>query len=217
MTAEVKRIALDRRVCVVRPDRIDIRPERAAIIGPFIGLVIAGVLFTGIALYSDDLSVYILAVMLLGAVLLTPFAGMGFVYSLIGVAVVIEQKKQSVRFHQGVMGLGVGTYELAPFWKIDHIEIEDFDMGEVILIRPPLEMRIWDIVLVKTSGKRLPIAQVMAPANNDLIDEAWDRAVDVAEAIGEMVGKPVVITAEVEGTAEAEAGAPGPLPLTDAP
>ena len=57
MTAEVKRIALDRRVCVVRPDRIDIRPERAAIIGPFIGLVIAGVLFTGIAIYSDDLSV----------------------------------------------------------------------------------------------------------------------------------------------------------------
>ena len=112
-----------------------------------------------------------------------------------------------MRFHQGVMGLGVGTYELAPFWKIDHIEIEDFDMGEVTLVRPPLEMRIWDIVLVKTSGKRLPIAQVMAPANNDLIDEAWDRAVDVAEAIGEMVGKPVVITAEVEGTAEAEAEA----------
>ena len=217
MTAEVKRIALDRRVCVVRPDRIDIRPERAAIIGPFIGLVIAGVLFTGIALYSDDLSVYLLAVMLLGAVLLTPFAGMGFVYSLIGVAVVIEQKKQSVRFHQGVMGLGVGTYELAPFWKIDHIEIEDFDMGEVTLIRPPLELRIWDIVLVKTSGKRLPIAQVMAPANNDLIDEAWDRAVDVAEAIGQMVGKPVVITAEVERGDEADADAPGGLPLTDAP
>ena len=217
MTAEVKRIALDRRVCVVRPDRIDIRPERAAIIGPFIGLVIAGVLFTGIALYSDDLSVYILAVMLLGAVLLTPFAGMGFVYSLIGVAVVIEQKKQSVRFHQGVMGLGVGTYELAPFWKIDHIEIEDFDMGEVTLIRPPLELRIWDIVLVKTSGKRLPIAQVMAPANNDLIDEAWDRAVDVAEAIGQMVGKPVVITAEVERGVGADAEAPGQLPLTDAP
>jgi hypothetical protein len=217
MTAEVKRIALDRRVCVVRADRIDIRPERAAIIGPFIGLVIAGVLFTGIALYSDDLSVYILAVMLLGAVLLTPFAGMGFVYSLIGVAVVIEQKKQSVRFHQGVMGLGVGTYELAPFWKIDHIEIEDFDMGEVTLIRPPLELRIWDIVLVKTSGKRLPIAQVMAPANNDLIDEAWDRAVDVAEAIGEMVGKPVVITAEVERGDGADAEAPDQLPLTDAP
>ena len=209
MTDEVKRIALDRRVCVVREGRIDIRPERAAIIGPFIGLVIAGALFVAIAMYSNDLSVYILAPMLLGAVILTPFSGMGFLYSLIGAAVVIETAKQSVRFHQGVLGLGLGTVELVPFWKVDHIEVEDWDMGEVTLgVRPPLELRAWDIILVKVSGKRLPLAQVMAAANNDLIDEAWDRAVDAAEAIGAMVGKPVVITAEVEGTAEADAAAP---------
>jgi hypothetical protein len=40
------------------------------------------------------------------------------------------------------------------------------------------------------------------------VDEAWDRAIDAAEAIGAIVGKPVVITAEVEGTAEADAAAP---------
>ncbi len=209
MSTETKRIALDRRVCVVREGRIDIRPERAAIIGPFIGLVIAGALFAAIAAYSNDLSVYVLAPMLLGAVILTPFSAMGFVYSLIGAAVVIETAKQSVRFHQGVLGLGLGTVELAPFWKIDHIEVEDWDMGEATIgTRAPFELRAWDIILVKVSGKRLPIAQVMAPANNDLVDEAWDRAIDAAEAIGAMVGKPVVITAEVEGTAEADAAAP---------
>jgi len=209
MTDEVKRIALDRRVCVVREGRIDIRPERAAIIGPFIGLVIAGGLFAMIAMYSNDLSVYVLAPMLLGAVILTPFSGMGFLYSLIGAAVVIETAKQSVRFHQGVLGLGLGTVELVPFWKVDHIEVEDWVTGEVTIGgRAPFELRAWDILLVKVSGKRLPLAQVMAAANNDLIDEAWDRAVDAAEAIGAMVGKPVVITAEVEGTAEADAAAP---------
>ena len=142
MTTETRRIALDRRVCVVSEGRIDIRPERAAIIGPFIGLVIAGALFASIAAYSNDLSVYILAPMLLGAVILTPFSAMGFVYSLIGAAVVIETAKQSVRFHQGVLGLGLGTVELVPFWKVDHIEVEDWDMGEATIgTRAPIELR----------------------------------------------------------------------------
>lgn len=208
MASETKRIPLDRRVCVVREGRIDIRPERSAIIGPLIGLLIAGALFAAIVMFSDSLSVYVLALMLLGAVVLTPFSAMGFIYSLIGAAVVIEKAKQSVRFHQGVLGLGLGTVELVPFWKVDHIEVEDWDMGEVTIGgRAPFELRAWDIILVKVSGKRLPIAQVMAPANNDLVDEAWDRALDAAEAIGAMVGKPVVITAEIEGTAQAEADA----------
>lgn len=213
MASETERIPLDRRVCVIREGRIDIRPERAAIVGPFIGLVIAVALFSAIAAYSNDLSVYVLAPMLLGAVVLTPFSAMGFIYSLIGAAVVIEAAKQSVRFHQGVLGLGLGTVELVPFWKVDHIEVEDWDMGEITIgRRAPFELRAWDIILVKVSGKRLPIAQVMAPANNDLVDEAWDRALDAAEAIGAMVGKPVIITAEVEGTAEADSAA-----LADAP
>ncbi len=209
MSNEIRRIPLDRRVCVVREGRIDIRPERAAIIGPLIGLVIAAALFAAMALFSNSLSVYLLAPMLLGAVILTPFSAMGFIYSLIGAAVVIEAAKQSVRFHQGVLGLGLGTVELVPFWKVDHLEVEDWDMGEVTIgRRAPIEFRAWDIILVKVSGKRLPIAQVIAPANNDLIDEAWDRAIDAAEAVGAMAGKPVVITAEVEGTAEADAAAP---------
>ncbi len=209
MPTDTRRIPLDRRVCVVRDGRIDIRPERAAVIGPLIGLVIAAALFAAMALFSNSLSVYLLAPMLLGAVILTPFSAMGFIYSLIGAAVVIETAKQSIRFHQGVLGLGLGTVELVPFWKVDHIEVEDWDMGEVSVgPRAPIEFRAWDIILVKVSGKRLPIAQVIAPANNDLIDEAWDRAIDAAEAIGAMAGKPVVITAEVEGTAEADAAAP---------
>ena len=209
MSSETRRIPLDRRVCLVREGRIDIRPERAALIGPLIGLIIAGSLFAAIALLSNSLSVYVLTPMLLGAVILTPFSAMGFIYSLIGAAVVIETAKQSVRFHQGVLGLGLGTVELVPYWKVDHIEVEDWDMGEVTMgPRAPVELRAWDIILVKVSGKRLPIAQVIAPANNDLIDEAWDRAIDAAEAIGAMVDKPVVITADVEGTVEAEATSP---------
>jgi len=36
----------------------------------------------------------------------------------------------------------------------------------------------------------------------DLLDEGFDRALDAAEAMGALVGKPVVITAAVEERAE---------------
>ncbi len=217
MTEQVKRIPLDRRVCVIREGRIDLRPERGAIIGPAIGLIIGAAIFAAIVLFAEDLALGILAVMLLLAVTITPLSAMGFVYSFIGAAVIVEKSKQSVRFQQGVMGLGLGTYELVPFWKIKHIEVEDFSLGEVPpgRIRPPLDLRAWDIVLVKESGKRLPIGQVVSGNSKDLVDEGFDRALDAAEAISAMVEKPVVITAEVEEPVEetevdADLGAPSP-------
>jgi hypothetical protein len=213
MSEQAKRIPLDRRVCVVREGRIDLRPERGAVVGPAIGLVVGAILFASIVMFAEELPLWVLAVMLLGAVVITPLSAMGFVYSFIGAAVVVEKSKQSVRFQQGVMGLGIGTYELVPFWKIKQIEVEDYSLGEVApgRIRPPLDLRAWDITLVKESGKRLPIGQVISGNTNDLIDEAFDRALDAAEAIGAMVEKPVVVTAEVEPAPEAE-----PTPETEA-
>jgi hypothetical protein len=205
----------------VRDGRIDLRPERAAIIGPAIGLVVGAIIFASIVLFAEDLPLLVLAFMLLAAVTITPLSAMGFVYSFIGAAVVVETSKQSVRFQQGVMGLGIGTYELVPFWKIKHIEVEDYSLGEVPpgRIRPPLDLRAWDITLVKESGKRLPIGQVVSGNTNDLIDEGFDRALDAAEAIAAMVEKPVVITAMVESAEAPEAvnDAADSEPLTDAP
>jgi len=211
MIEQAKRIPLDRRVCVVREGRIDLRPERGAIIGPAIGLAVSGALFASLVLFAEDLPLWLLAIMLLGAVTLTPFSAMGFVYSVIGAAVVVEKAKQSVRFQQGVMGLGLGTFELVPFWKIDRIEVEDCALGDTPpgRIRPPLDLRAWDIVLVKTSGKRLPIAQVISANSNDLVNEGFDRALDAAEAIAALVEKPVVITAEVEAPAASAEDAMG--------
>jgi len=212
MTAEVKRVPLDRRVCVVREDRIDLRPERGAVIGPLLGLAISIGLFVAIALFANDLPVGVLALMLIPGVILAPFSAMGLVYSLIGAAVVVEKAKQSVRFQQGVLGLGLGTVELVPFWKVDRIQVEDLQLGEVTPRGPPppLDLRGWDVVLVKTSGKRLYIAQVLAANTPDLIDEGFARALDAAEAIAGMAGRPMVITAATEDEAAAtEAALPG--------
>jgi len=206
MSDEARRIPLDRRVCIVREGRIDLRPERGAVIGPLIGLSLSGAIFAAIVLFANDLSVTVLALMLIPCVILTPLSGMGLVYSLIGAAVVVEAAKKSVRFQQGVLGLGLGTAELVPFWKIARIEVEDFALGQSAsrLPRPGFDLRAWDIILVKESGKRLPIGQVVSGNTEDLIDEGFNRALDAAEAIAAMAGTTVAITAAVEEGGESQ-------------
>jgi hypothetical protein len=208
MSKALARIPLDRRVLVVREERIDLRPELAAVIFPLAGLLISIALFAVVALFASSLSVTVLALLLLPGLLIAPFSAMGLLYSVIGASVVIETKKQSVRFQQGVLGLGIGTMELVPFWKIDRIVVEDFVLGEAPAgPPPPLDLRAWDIVLVKVSGKRLPIAQVMSGNAAGLIDEAWNRALDAAEAIAAMAGSTVEITAAIEEEPEEETAA----------
>jgi hypothetical protein len=216
MAKALKRIPLDRRVLVVREERIDLRPERAAVIFPLLGLLISFGLFAVVALFSDSLSVTLLALLLLPGLLLAPFSAMGLVYSAIGASVVIEKQKQSVRFQQGVLGLGIGTMELVPFWKIEHISVEDFPLGDVPPGGPPpiLDLRAWDIVLVKKSGKRLSIGQVVAANTPDLIDEGFTRALDAAEAIAAMSESTVVISAAIEEAEDARVAEPAAEPAT---
>jgi len=187
---------------------------------PLIGLSIGLALFASVALFADSLSTMLLALMLIGGLLLAPLSAMGVIYSIIGAAVVVERQKQSIRFQQGVLGLGLGTIELVPFWKIERIEVDDFPLGDAPskLPRPAFDLRAWDIVLVKTSGKRLPIGQVISANREDLVDEGFNRAVDAAEAIGAMTDKRVVITAAVEDELPERQGAqPDETPPIDAP
>jgi len=204
MSATTKRIALDRRVCVVREGRIDVKPERAAVLGPLIGLSISVALFAAIAVLGSRLSVGLLAAMLLPGLILGPLSGMGLVYSLFGAHVVIDARKQSAGFQQGILGLGIGTVELVPFWKIERLEVRDYPLGDTPAQGPPppLDLRAWDIVLVKTSGKELSIGQVVAANTPDLIDEGFDRILDVAESVSTLVDKPLEITAAVEERVE---------------
>ncbi len=81
MSTATRRIPLDRRVCVVREGRIDVRPERGAIIGQFLGLTISVSLFVAVALFASQLSAVALAAMLVPGLILGPLSGMGLVYS----------------------------------------------------------------------------------------------------------------------------------------
>ena len=188
----VRTIALDRRICVAREDRIDVRPSPGAFILPLAAMLVSIICFVVIGLTINVLPLWALALLLIPNVLVFPLAAMGLVYSLIGAAVIIDRRKGSVTFQQGWIGLGLGTRELVPFAKVDHIALEEATLGEVESPwLAPVDVRIWDIVLVKTSEKRLSIGMVMIPAEPDLAQEGLSRARQAAGAIAALVEKPL--------------------------
>jgi len=188
----VRTIALDRRICVVREGRIDIRPSPGAVILPLAAMVVSIVCFVVIGLTINDLPVAALAALLIPNVLIFPLAAMGLVYSLIGAHVIVDRRKGSVTFQQGWIGLGLGTRELVPFEKIDHIALDETTLGEVESPwLAPVDVRVWDIVLVKRSEKRLSIGMVVIPAEPDLAQEGLARARAAAEAIAALARSPL--------------------------
>ncbi|MCH7512017.1 MAG: hypothetical protein IIB19_06605 [Chloroflexi bacterium] len=182
-----REIDLHRRVCVIKPDTIEIKPARSAAIAPLIGLFLAISAFVAVVLWLEQLP-FVLALLLMGAaIVLVPFSGMGFVYSVYGANVVIDRKKQTAIWQQGLLGMGVGTEELVPFAKIERLELEETS-------REPQEGEAQDfaqyeILLLKTSGRRLPLGQVTVPRY--MADDGLARAREVAQAIADLVEKPL--------------------------
>jgi len=121
-----------------------------------------------------------------GAVIV-PLSGMGLVYSVVGANVVVNHEKQSAVWQQGLLGMGAGTQEVIPFWKIDRITVEETTSGRQQ--GEPQDLAQFEITLVKTSGRRLKVGAVTVP--RAMAKEGLARARDVAQAIGDMAGRPV--------------------------
>jgi hypothetical protein len=118
-----------------------------------------------------------------------PLAGIGAVYALVGAHIVVDRAKQSATWQQGFLGMGVGTTELVPFWKIERILVEEAGSAPDGDGRPVEEFAQWRIVLQKTSGTRLEVGVVSAARS--LGDEALARARTVAAAIADLSGAPL--------------------------
>lgn len=187
--APAKRIVyLNRRVAFIEPDRINVRPALAAALFPLFGLVVGIAAFVSILLWLDTLPFALVVVLLLVAIVAIPFSGIGFVYAIAGANVVFERHKQSGVWQQGFLGMGVGTIELVPFWKIEQIRIEEMtrerQRGEV------QDVAQLEIVLVKVSGKRLSVGDLIVPRS--LVREGLAEVREVADAIASMTGKPLI-------------------------
>jgi hypothetical protein len=92
-------------------------------------------------------------------------------------------------WQQGFLGMGVGTTELVPFWKIEEIRIEETTGGQRWQGERE-DVAQFEIVLIKVSGKRLRIGDLIVPRS--LMRQGLGEVREVAEAIAEMTGKPLV-------------------------
>lgn len=178
---------MHRRTCTIAPGRIDIRPSQSSIAWPLLGLLVGTLCFLAIVVGLGTLPFPLVILLLLIAVVVVPLSGMGLVYSVVGANVVVDQEKQSAVWQQGLLGMGVGTQEVVPFWKIDRITVEE-TTGERQQGQPQ-DLAQYEITLVKTNGRRLKVGDVTVPRT--LAREGLAQAREVAQAIGDMAERPV--------------------------
>jgi hypothetical protein len=199
-----ERIAFAGGVAVLRSGSIAIRPSRTRLLGPAIEGALAIGATVAIATLLPVLPLWALLVLLLVAMLLGPIAVLGVVYNVAGSSVLVERAKNSVRYQQGFLGLGIGTAELVPFWRIARFELVSSD-EELLTSGERQELVEWEVRLVKDNGRVLPVAAAVAPA--PFADEAHDRASRLADALAEMTGAAVEAPVISAGEAPTEGAA----------
>jgi hypothetical protein len=206
--ATIDRIALQRNVAVVRDDSIAVRPSRGQLLGPLIELGIAALAALLIATMIDTLPLAVLMVLLLISIVLGPVGVLGLVYSAIGSSFIIERKKQTARWQQGFLGLGIGTVELVPFRRIKRIEVvsdyeSELNSGEL------QDVVQFEVVLVKDNDRRLTIGTIVAarPVAHMGAERANRLAGHIA-SIAEVESAPIILPAPEAETEVAQAPRP---------
>lgn len=178
-------------MAVISDAKIEIKAARGTIFLPLFGIAIAAALGTWMAVAGMSLPFWLLVTMLLFCLIVVPFSMVALIGAVIGADVVIDAKKGSATWQQGFLGMGIGTKELVPFAKIDHLEVlvegeaADRWRGEQDSLRQ------FSLTLVKKSGKRLTLAQVPVPAYGQA--DGMDRTLAVGNAVAQLVGSTVTI------------------------
>ncbi len=182
---------LHRRVATIRPDRIEIRPPRSAVIVPLLGVALTAGLLALLGTSVDSLPFWLLGILLLFAVLLLPLSGLSLVYALLGASVIADRGGQNVSLKQRFLGLGIGTNELIPFWKIREwlVEDEGREIARVDGAIPAEEIAQWQLVLVKKSGTRHVLASVSGPRRHE--EQGLQQIFEVAAAFSSLTGAPI--------------------------
>ena len=200
--AVLDRISIHRSVAVVTDDSIVVRPARARLIVPLIqALLAAGATLLIVRLLNNDGPLVLLVLALMAVLFLGPAAVLGLVFNIAGSSVSIEREKQSVRLQQGFLGLGLGTSELVPFWRIECIEVAG-DLADELSSGELQDIVRWDVRVVKDNGRTIGLGSVVAA--RPLAAEALERANRLALAVGELIGVEARTVLPVDESAEAE-------------
>jgi hypothetical protein len=198
-----REIYLDRRVCTVTPDRIDIHPARSIIFLPLTTLLVGLAAFPVIFFWGGSLSVELRLLLTLGAVVLVPVSGLGLVYSIAGANIVIDRAKQSLVVQQGYLGMGVGTQELVPFWKIERVQVRELTPHDYRHHQDDFAQ--YEVSILKVSGRELTIGLVTVARAE--AKEGLARAREVASLIAGMADTRVYVARTRQATPSREGAA----------
>ncbi len=182
---------LHRRVVNIKPNRIEVRPPRSAVIVPLFGVAVTAGLLALMGTSVDSIPFWLMGILLLFAVVLLPLSGISLVYALMGANIIADRGGQNVSMKQKFLGLGIGTNELIPFWKIRELLVED-EGREIARAGGPLpaeEIAQWQLVLVKKSGTRHVLGSVSAPRQQE--EEGLQQIFEVAEAFSALTEAPI--------------------------
>lgn len=200
-SADARTIPLHRAIARITPDAIAVKQSRTGLVGPLITLAITALSVWSMVAFIDSLPLPILFVFLIITIVLGPLGIIGLVNNVAGTSFIMEREKQSARWQQGLLGMGIGTYELVPFGRIKRfVVITDYD--DVLASGVEQDVTHWEVVLVKDNDRELAVGSVVAARLLAL--EAGERANDLAEALAAMAGAPLEL-ADLEGIEDPEA------------
>ena len=186
-----KEVLLHRSMALISHEKVEIKSARGTVILPLLGIAIAAVSIYLLATRGMSLPLWLLLGILLVLLLLVPISVMALIGAVAGAEVVVDRQKGSATWQQGYLGMGLGTKELVPFAKIDHLEIV-IEGGEPDRWgNQSDDLRQFGLILVKKNTKRLNLANVPVPPSGQA--DGMDRTLAVANAIAALTGAKVVL------------------------
>lgn len=188
---EPRQVLLHRRIVNITPERIEVRPPRSTMVMPLIGIVVTSLLLAVLVVWTDSLPFWSLPVILLVSVITLPLSGITLVYAIFGANIVADRAGHNVSVKQRFFGLGVGTADLVPFWKIREFLVEDVGRAQHHPggDEPAHAFAQWDLTLVKKSGSRIRIGGYSVPRDRE--EEGLDLVWEVAEAFAAISDAPI--------------------------
>lgn len=194
-------IPLHRAIARVSPDAIAVKQSRTGLVGPLIEIALTLVIVWAIVAFINSLPLFLLFVLLMLLIVLGPLGVIGLVNNLAGTSFIMERAKFSARWQQGLLGMGIGTYELVPFDRIQRFQVVT-DYDDELASGIEQDVVRWEVVLVKDNDRELAVGSVVAARLLAL--EAGERANDLASALATMSEAPVAL-ADLEGIDDPEA------------
>lgn len=176
-------------MAVIGRGKVEIKAARGLVILPLAGLALSAAAGAWLVMQQGEAPFWAMVTTLLLLLFVVPVSVMSLVGSIAGADVVVDGRKGAATWQQGYLGMGIGTKELVPFAKIDHLEIVvEGDEGDRWQGESD-DLRQFALELVKKSGRRLKLAQVPVPAYGQA--DGMDRTLAVANAVAAITGAEV--------------------------